>query len=213
MIIDKNLKVKDDYLNKKFDFFYKNYNITGVDVFLECLFSIIDPEAPETQEVMDKFVENRKISLDTLKKQRAFKAEWSEFTSSITDFLESIKKDDKLFTENCNKVANLISDISIAHDREKSFAEMIFGSMDLIVFIFNRYHELQKMICELFKYDAELEKFVQIFEDTCIQFSIDCRKNKFEKDDDLQKIGLFFSQALLLSSIGLISKQSRKFVS
>ncbi len=212
MIINKELQVNKEYLNNKFKFF-QNYNISGLDVFLECLFSIIDPEAPVTSEVMEKFVENRKIKLDTVKKQKSFKAEWSELTTSLLKFLESIKLDDKIFTNNCNETSNIIAKISIDYNREKTMPEMIYGSMDLIVFIFNRYHELQKMICELFKYDAELDKFVQIFEDTCIQFSIDCRKSKFENENDLNRIKLFFSQAILLSSIGLMSKEARNFAS
>jgi hypothetical protein len=212
MIINKDLEINEDYINTKFNFFHTNFNITGTDVFLECLFSIIDPEAPETSKVMEKFVENRKINLNTLKKQRAFKAEWSELTNSILDFLESIKTNDEIFTKNCNLISNLISKISIEYDKEKALTEMIYGSMDLIVFVFNRYHELQEMICQLFKYDAELKDFVKIFEDTCIQFSIDCRKKNFEDNNDIKRITSFFSQAILLSGIGLISKQSRNFV-
>lgn len=212
MIINKELQVNKEYLNKKFNFF-QDFGVSGVDVFLECLFSIIDPEAPVTSEVMEKFTENRKINLDTVKKQKSFKAEWSELTTSLLKFLESIKLDDKIFTDNCNEISNITSEISVNYSREKTMPEMIYGSMDIIVFVFNRYHELQKMICELFKYDAELDKFVQIFEDACIQFSIDCRKHKFEDENDLNRIKLFFSQALLLSSIGLMSKESRNFAS
>lgn len=205
--------INNEFINKQ-AIFLDRFEISFADAAIECIYSIMDPEAPSTKEVALKFAENRSIKFDEENSENNFTANWEEINQAFLTFIESIKEDDALFAEKCKTVSSLIASEIFKKKKASGLCELIIGSMDLIVFVYHRFYELKKMIQELFHYEGDDTdgEFTKIIENTCLIFSQECRHTDDNKVEEtyFDRVSLLFGQAILLSSIALMSRRTRE---
>lgn len=199
-------------MEQKKDFF-KLYDITIVDVMVEMFFATIDPEAPEVAIVVEKFAENRKINFADGAASASFLSEWTELSTLCAGFIGSMTNDDAVYAEHAKKISEDLAAVAFAETEARGLCEMIIGSMDMIVFVYSRFFELQSMIRELFQYEIEeTDEFTKIIENTCLTFSQECRHFDKEKvyDEFYGRVSALFHQVLILAGIALLSSNTRE---
>jgi hypothetical protein len=196
---------QSEYLNK--------FGLTFADTAIESLFSIIDPEAPNVIEIADNFAKNRKVEFSD-NQEKEFNENWTVLHDNLSDFLASMKNNEKEFLANANNLSEIISTNAFEKNKADGLSEIIIGTLDLIVFIYNRFFELKPMIAELFKYegDDKENEFIKILEHTFLQFAHDCKELDEDKvySEYFDRVKMLFTQSIILCSIALMSRKTRE---